>query len=593
MKKLLSLLLTATLAFSLVACSQEGTQAEEREPVTLRLLAASASEFETNIVADQLKKAGYNVEITLTPELSTRIATQQAGEYDICFGGWSNRTASLDESVRSIYYSGAASNLGGVADPVFDEMMDNAATLTYPENLEAYGEIEKYLVEEMAYIVPLYTSLKLHAYDSDVIVEESVNTPKGSSQLWHTYEYVNETDIEDRSLVFSLINSGVMTHLDPLQTNDTTAGDSLLNTNIRLLTRGLEDEITTKDSLSLSYAISEDNLSYYFLLRDDIGFSKVENGVAVDTGVKVGAEDVVFSLNRAKDELSVPSHKNYSKFSYVQSVETVGDITELETTLTGTGETVLEALTAGIELSSITESKENVDNAGGVYQVVKITATEAYPQMLDPLTSDSAGILSEEQVTAINSAFEVETFDITKDVAYGDFNAVKNGDNHLWSSGAYVLTSIDDYTVEFTKNPAYMGGEMDYIENVTYKFFKDKDSALSALRSGETDYLADLDPSKYDLMMEEGESINVVERTSNSVSYLTVNVNEGALLSNSDLRHAILYAMDPSSFIAAKNNLVVPAYSTLAPLLGNEESFAQDLELSQEYLDAYYASLEN
>ncbi len=593
MKKIIALVLAAALSLSLVACSSgEETTATTGEPVTVRLLAASASEFEANIVADQLRKAGYVVEMNLTPDLSTRIAVAEAGEYDLVFGGWQTGNGSPDYAVRNLYRSNGSSNSSGLADPKVDELIDLGASQTAEEYVATYTELEKYMVEEMAYIVPLYSTMKLHAYHDNVIAEESVIIPRSSTTLWKNYEYVNAEDTATRPLVYALINSAVMTHLDPVQVNDVTPGGTLANTYIRLINLDEEDQVTVDNSLSLSYAISEDNMNYYFLLRDDINFGATENGVAVDTGVMVAAEDVVFSLDRARDQNSVPSNKVYTQFTYIDSVEIVTDMAELTDTLESTtGESVYDTLAAGAQsdVTTLAAARADVDNAAGSYQVVKVTATEAFPQMLNSITSASAGIVSKDQVTAINT-FEVADFDITSDVAYGDFNAIKNGENHLWNSGQYVMVSVDDYTSEYQANPGYKGGTEDYIQNVTHKFFKDKDSALSSFRSFEVDYLADVDQSKYELLLEEENTI-IEKVSSTSVSMCTFNVREGAPFSDQNLRLSVLYAMDPNAFIAAKNNLVESAYSTLSPLIGNPNSYTADAELSAQYLQAYYDSL--
>ncbi|MFQ9150218.1 MAG: hypothetical protein ACLR6B_00110 [Blautia sp.] len=41
----------------------------------------------------------------------------------------------------------------------------------------------------------------------------------------------------------------------------------------------------------------------------------------------------------------------------------------------------------------------------------------------------------------MNSKFDVETYDATKDVCYGDAANIKSESNHLWMSGPYALVS--------------------------------------------------------------------------------------------------------------------------------------------------------
>ena len=79
-----------------------------------------------------------------------------------------------------------------------------------------------------------------------------------------------------------------------------------------------------------NHVIAEGNQTYYFLLRDDINFAAITDEKAVDTGERVGADDVVFSLNRAKDEKSVPDHRTYSLHESIEEVEVVTDLAELD-----------------------------------------------------------------------------------------------------------------------------------------------------------------------------------------------------------------------------------------------------------------------
>lgn len=114
---------------------------------------------------------------------------------------------------------------------------------------------------------------------------------------------------------------------------------------VRLVNLTDDDQVVSDGSLSYNHVIAEGNSEYYFILRDDINFAKVENGAAVDTGELVSAEDVVFSLNRAKDESSVPDHRTYSIHENIDTVEVVTDLAELENAkVAGTEETVLDKL---------------------------------------------------------------------------------------------------------------------------------------------------------------------------------------------------------------------------------------------------------
>ncbi len=600
MKKLLALLLTMALTFSLVACSTDEGATVQGDPVTVRLLAASAAEDQVAVIRDQLTKAGFNVEVNLTPNLSARIEAQEAGEYDIVFGGWNNITGNPDYSARPLYHS-ASEPTTGLSDPKVDELIDLAATQIQEEYIETYSQLEQYMVAEMAYFVPLYSSLKLNAYNHTILDGDYINLPKATSQLWNTYSYLDATQNDTRTLMFGINNGAVMTHLDPIQANDTSVGSVTQNTYIRLVNLDTEDNVITDGGLAYEFAIAEGNKEYYLVIRDDVNFAKVENGAAVDTGVMVSGEDVVFSLDRARVIESVPSNAVDGNYALIESVELVTDIAELNDAMTsGEDMSIYETLAAGTptEFTTVAADKTQTDNAGGAYQVVKITTKEPFPQILNMLAHMGASIVSEQQVSAYNDLVDSSdnwaNYDLTKDVVYGDFNAVKQGDNHLWSSGAYVMVELDDLGATFLPNPGFMTSEAEdqiMIDNVYLKFYNSADPLLADYRSGAIDYLSSFTTSQYETLAAD-ENTTIIQRSSNAASYCTFNLNEeSTIFTDVNLRLAILHAIDPQAFIAVNNNLVEPTYSTMSPLIGTPNAHVQNLELSTQYLQAYYDSM--
>ncbi|WP_436756416.1 hypothetical protein, partial [Streptomyces sp. URMC 124] len=80
-----------------------------------------------------------------------------------------------------------------------------------------------------------------------------------------------------------------------------------------------------------------------------------------------------------------------------------------------------------------------------------MTTTEPFPQVLNYLAHQSAGIVSKKQVESINT-YDVEKFDVNKDIPYGDRNTVTEGDkynNTLFASGPYILSYKNDYEAIF------------------------------------------------------------------------------------------------------------------------------------------------
>ena len=179
-----------------------------------------------------------------------------------------------------------------------------------------------------------------------------------------------------------------LTSLDPIQANDGSINQLSSNINIRVVNLEDNDEVTSKGSLSLNHAIAEGNEDYYFILRDDVFFSKVEDKHAVATDVRVGAEDVEFSLERAADQNSVALHKTYNLHNHMKEVTVLDNLDELNTVKDATtGKPIMETLSEGLgsEVKSLTTDKTKADNANGVYQVVKVTTTTPFPQVLSYL----------------------------------------------------------------------------------------------------------------------------------------------------------------------------------------------------------------
>src|SRR5699024_4790680 len=383
---------------------------------------------------------------------------------------------------------------------------------------------------------------------------------------------------------------GSLTSLDPIKGND--GSINTLNTNmyVRLVNLTDNDEVVSDGSLSLNHTIAEGNREYYFLLRDDIHFAAVEDNEAVNTEERVGAEDVVFSLERAKDPNSVPDHRTYSLHENMEDISIVSDLSELDGE-TADGGTIREALEDGInqEINELVTDKTEVDNNSGVYQVVKVTTENPFPQVLNYLAHQSAGIVSKEQVESINT-YDVESYDVHTDIAYGDQSTVAEGDdydNTLYASGTYIMTYKNDYEAHFGKNPVYMP-DTEYepnISEVIVRFIEDSDSALSALRNGEIHILNGVPENKYDIV-EEDEKLTLQQNESNGVTYLSFNMGDEdrEVSTNKELRQAVLYSINQGDFIDFYQGNKMNAVSTLSPLVDTELKLEADSEKVKELL---------
>ena len=574
---------------------EEGTKPgndgnKDQSKVQVELLGMSSGESDLNIVRDQLVKNGFDVKLNLQPDYGSFKAQQDAGNYDIALSGWTTVTGNPDYAVRSLFKTGGDYSI--MSDSEIDSLIDQAGTETPEEYQATYKKFEERLVFDKAYIVPLYTSYKTQAVNKDILNLDSVRLSKSRSLPWEEIEFNDASKNATDPLVLSQSMS-TLTSLDPIKGND--GSINIINTNmhVRLVNLTDDDQITSEGSLSLNHSIAEGNSEYYFLLRDDINFAKVDSKKAVDSGERVGADDVIFTLNRAKDKDSVPDHRTYTLHEHIKDIEVITDLGSLETIKqSGSDETVKAALEKGLgnTINSLVDEKTKANSEEGMYQVVKITTTEPFPQVLNYLAHQSAGIVSKKQVESINT-FDVASFDVNKDIPYGDQNTVTEGsqyNNTLYTSGPYILISKNDYEAEFQKNPGYMTGTKHEpkISNVTMRFIKDPDSTLAALRNNEIHLFYAVPETKYDVV-ESDSKLSLQSIESNAVSYLLFNTKNREVSESEDLRKAILYTINQDDFISFYKGNKTKAFSTLSPIVKTGNELVADPAKAKEFLNKY------
>lgn len=600
-RKLLPLLLVFILV--LTGCVQTKSDVSEKDSgqggskddaeIEVELLGMSSSEEDMNILRDQLVKNGFKVKLNIQPDYGSYKAQQDAGNFDVVLSSWTTVTGNPDYAVRSLFQTGGDYSI--LADSEIDQFINQAGTETPEEFVETYKEFEQKLVEEKAYIAPLYNSFKAQGINKDVVDADTVRLARSRAIAWETIDFLDSSKRDTDPLIVQQA-SGTLTSLDPVKGND--GSINTLNTNlyVRLVNLTDDDVVVSDGSLSYNHSIAEGNSEYYFILRDDINFAEVTDGNAVDTGEAVGADDVIFSLNRAKDQNSVPDHRTYTLHEHIQDVEAVTDLSVLDIKQSGSDETVREALEEGLDtkISELVSDKTEADSAAGKYQVIKMTTTEPFPQVLNYLAHQSAGIVSKKQVESINT-YDVAEFDIDKDIPYGDQNTVTEGasyDNTLYASGPYILVKKNDYEAEFVKNPAYRAGSEfePKIANVKVRFIEDPDSALSALRNGELHLFNGVPETKYELV-ENDSKLFLQKNDSNAVSYLLFNTAEDRDIGTSeDLRKAVLYSINQDEFITYYQGNKKKAYSTVSPLVDTGNEHVADEAKVKEFLERYKAS---
>lgn len=593
MKRLLASLFIAVLA--LAGCVQTKTEVEgskeSKGKKSIEVLGMAASEEDMNIVRDQLVKNGFDVKLNIQPDYGSFSAQKEAGNYDLALSSWTTVTGNPDYAVRGLFKTGGDYSI--VSDSKLDALIDEASTLTGDEAAAKYKELEQLLVFDQAYIAPLYISNKYQGIYSELVNPKTVHLPKSRAQVWESIEFNDASKNATEPLILHQTISS-LTSLDPIKGND--GSINTLNTNmyVRLVNLTDTDDVVSDGSLSYNHAIAEGNQEYYFILRDDINFAAIKDGAAVDTGELVSAEDVVFSLNRAKNPKSVPDHRTYSLHENIETVEIVSDLAELQKKkVAGSDQSVLDALSQHLPASvtQLAKDKGTVNNGAGAYQVVKITTPTPFPQVLNYLAHQSGGIVSKKQVTSINT-YDVASYDPDKDIAYGDQTTVTEGtatyNNQLYASGPYILVKKNDYEAQFVKNPAYrVGSEYEpKIAKINVRFIADIDSALSALRNGEIHILQSVPETKLDIVKSDSK-LTLHTADSNAVSYLQINTSGRAVSDSVDLRKAILYSINQDEFISYYQGNKKPAVSTVSPLVNTGFKLEADSAKVKEYLKAY------
>ena len=597
MKKLFALVLSIALILTMFAgcgVKTKGTDTgTDHEKVPITLLSLSSLETETNVVRDQLTKAGFDVTLSIQPDYGSLFTQVDARNYDIYLCTMKVLSGNPDYGCRSMFYSTGIDNDSKVVDAEVDRLIDLGASQLPQDYEETYAQLERYVVEEKAYFAPICRTMSSYGFNKNIVDASTITVGQSKYLYWSQIDYVDESLRDTRPLV--VCNDRVFGQFDPLTCDGTHR--VLANTNIKMLELDDNDNIVTNRALAYNYSIGEGNSTFYFVLRDNVGFYTAIDGELVDTGEKVGAEDVIFTYNRLRNPDAVPGHQVYDNYACISDVASVTDLSELENTVDAqTGKTVKEILEAGLPapISELVSSKNATNNAAGKYEVVKVTTSTPFPQILNFLCDYCSGIVSKKQVESINTPELLANYDPTKDTRYGDAQYLMEGsgkENTLWCSGPYVIKSMNDYEAVCERNPAFMPGtEMaPAIKNITLKYIADKDASISALRSGEID-VTDNVPANQVQVVESDANLGLASSLINGCIQMKFNLDEDHITNNEDIRKAILYSINQDEVVAVKNGLGGKCYTAMT-MLKNDNDLIPDPNKVKEHLDNYFASL--
>ena len=594
-KKLLVLCIAAIVLVGLTGCGGDADDGDSGAAIPVSLLGMAGGEQETNLnlVRDMLTAAGFDVTINMQPDWAAFSAQRDAGNFDLAIGGWTTVTGNPDYGVRPLFHSAGDSNFNNLNSARVDELIDLAARQTPDEFIETYRLLEEYMVFENAYVMPLYRTVRTLGVNTAVLNLNSVVMPQARSQFWELVDF-NDTSLRETRPVVKSQAQANLTSLDPIRGNDGSINQLNSNMYIRIINLDAVDNIMPDGSLSHQYVIAEGNQHFYFILRDDVYFATVEDMRAVNTGVRVGACDVVFSLDRARNPRSVPDHRTFSLHESMEDISIVTDISTLDTIrCTSTGRTLREVFETRTPsaITELTDDKTEANNAQGVYQVVRVTTSFPFPQVLNYLAHQSASVVSQEQVTRINN-WAVDEFDINVHTIYGDQMNLTMGptyDYHLWVSGPFVPIYRTDYNIFFERNPGYMVGTHWHprVQNIDMRFIPSKDAEIAAFRSGEIDVLFFVPPDQFPLVTADDDHYLIVV-PSHAHHYIFPNFD--GIMGNRDLRLAVLHAINQDYILAFYHNIYFRASSPISSMVDTGNVIVADPDRVRYHLERFRES---
>jgi peptide/nickel transport system substrate-binding protein len=233
---------------------------------------------------------------------------------------------------------------------------------------------------------------------------------------------------------------------------------------------------TLTPDLAENYVMSKDGLSYTFTLKNKLYFQD---------GEPVTADDVVFTVNEAKDPV-------------IKSPEEVA-------------------------WSGVTATK--IDN-----KTVQFTLKQPYPAFLENAT---LGIMPEYLWN--NSAIELNSANI---------NPVGSGPYLVKSISKESSGVIDSYTLTSFKNFAL--GEP-YIKDINLRFYSDEDSLINGLQNGEVDQISSISPLNADILKERNYQIK--SSTLPRIFGLFFNQNQNVLFTDKVIAKSIDQAINKDRIV--------------------------------------------
>jgi len=241
------------------------------------------------------------------------------------------------------------------------------------------------------------------------------------------------------------------------------------------LMRKNSDGTLTPD-LAEKYEISKDGLTYTFTLKNEIYFHDEK---------PVGADDVVFTINKIKDPIiKSPKRGNWD----------------------------------GVSVEKIDE------------KTVKFTLKQSYASFLENIT---LGIMP----ASLWEASPIELNDAnTKPIGSGPYKVVKVNKQSGGLIDYYELTSFEKFNLG-----------QPYIEKIILRFYPNENDQISALENGEVDQISSITPSNAQILKEK--NYRVESLTLPRVFGLFLNQNQNQIFTDKNIITAIDLAINKDDII--------------------------------------------
>ena len=285
------------------------------------------------------------------------------------------------------------------------------------------------------------------------------------------------------------------------------------------------DASSIEPLLASDWSISDDGLTYTFILRDDVTFAN---------GDPLTAEDVVFSFNRLKNVKAQPSF--------------------------------LADPIAGLEA---------VDDS-----TVAITLTGPRPSFLSELANTAFSVTNAEVVRANGGADAADAAETDAAVDYLDQTSA--------GTGPYVLESWtpQEETV-LVRNPNFWG-EAPYFDRVIIVNIPEAATQKVALESGDIDLATDLTPDQV-VDLEGNETIGIFRGPSTWTHFLLMNrdPDTGGPLADPLVAEAVRYALDYAGYRDLWEGSTTPGTNMwigLAGAYGQDKALERDVERAKSLL---------